>query len=224
MARIIPTQTKSLTIGGRREPKYLFPTVSTSGSFSWQDGDSNSYNASTDTYVYDKVGSVGLNFSTTGTVITDYNSATDNRYGLLRFGGIESTFATPSTVTVTAASLDLNVDTEGQGFDIFNLLKTGINFSTVTATSLGTMVAGTDYTSIAMGSWPGQDTFTGAINIVLDNATVQGWIRNSSSNLGMWQMATDIPNGDGQQVSSVETVTQSHRPKLNVTYTGSGLA
>ena len=224
MARIIPTQTKSLNIGGRREPKYLFPTVSTSGSFSWQDGDSNSYNASTDTYVFDKAGSVGLNFSTTDTVITDYNSATDNRYGLLRFGGIESAFATPSTVTVTAASLDLYVDTEGQGFDIFNLLKTGVNFATVTATSLGTMTAGTDYTAVAMGNWPGEDTYVGAINVVLDNATVQGWIRNSSNNLGMWQMATDIPNGDGQQVSSVEAATQSQRPKLNVTYTGSGLA
>ena len=206
-------------LGGRRQIKYE-PVVTVppvAGWTSFQEG-TDSYTGASDTYIQQGANE-GSNFSTAATVIVDAN-ASDERFGLWRWDDLDAAFDDNTVVTVTSASIDFNVTSEGQGM-ILNDLLTDYTFSTITWTN-STPVSGTDISLSAVGIWPGDNGYTGPINIILDNATVQRWITNPSTNYGLWGYAAGTDPLDGQQVESDNAATVANRPKLNIAYTEPG--
>ncbi|MDH3928861.1 MAG: hypothetical protein OEV22_13060 [Deltaproteobacteria bacterium] len=175
-----------------------------------------SYAGTSDTYVQS-----GANESTNrgsdATVITDKN-ASNERFGLTKFGSIEDAFTDNTAVTVTSASIEIDITAEGQGMALHTMLLSWTESTTWTSgNGAGTFDGGTGYMLSSLGSWPGDNNFTGKIEIVLDSQTVQDWINTPASNLGMWMIGTHPT--DGQQHSSAEATTSTDRPKLQIAYT-----
>ncbi len=193
----------------------MTPDVPVADWISFQEG-VDSYAGTTDTYVQS-----GSNESTDRgsavTVVTDKN-ASNERFGLTKFGSIEDAFTDNTAVTVTSASIELDITAEGQGMALHTMLLSWTESTTWTSgNGAGTFTGGTGYMLSSFGSWPGDDGFTGKIEIELDSQTVQDWINTPASNNGMWMIGTHPT--DGQQHSSAEATTSTDRPKLQIAYT-----
>lgn len=222
-AKFFPSQRNWLIqrLGGRREPKYI-PVVAdpppVSGWSSFQPG-TDSYDDYLDTYIQEGANET-TNYETAATVIVDAN-ASDERYGLWRWSGVNGAglsghFNDNTTTRVTSASIDFEVTSQGEGM-VLNELLTDYDFTSITWSN-STPVSGTDMTLSAVGIWPGDDGYTGPINIVLDATTVERWIRHPESNLGLWGYAAGTDPLNGQQVSSDDEPTIADRPRLTIAW------
>ena len=218
-AKFFPPIIQIARLGGRREVKHPYvapaaPTIPVSGWSSFRSGE-NSYTDYVDTYIQQGANE-GVNNETTTTIIIDAN-ASDERFGLLKWGGagLSASFNDSTTLRVTSASIDFNITAEGEGF-IFNELLTDYDFTTITWTN-STPVSGTDMTLSAFGIWAGDAGQTGAYNITVDIATVERWIRYPESVLGIWAYAAGTDPLNGQQITS-DNGTLADRPKLNIAW------
>lgn len=219
-AKFFPPNTPLLRLGGRREIKYPTvviepPAVPVSGWTSFRSGE-NGYTDYVDTYIREGTNE-GINYETAATVIMDAN-ASDERFGLLKWGGagLSAAFNDNTTLRVTSASIDFTITAEGEGF-IFNELLTDYDFTTITWTN-STPVSGTDIALSAFGIWDGDFGQTGDYNITVDIATVERWIRHPESVLGIWGYAAGSNPLNGQQISSDDEPTVADRPKLNIAW------
>lgn len=179
----------------------------------------NSYSGTKDTYV-NQGANEGVNYGSATSLISDKN-VSDERFTLLKWSGLNS--LVPSGATILTATMELYVNTEGQGFDAHKIIGKTWDEDTVTWTNLGGMdLDDVDASADKVARWSGVDTYTGAITLDLDPDVVQDWVDNPSNNNGLWIIATHAD--DGQQLTSSEGVTQSLRPKLTITYytTGTG--
>jgi hypothetical protein len=187
----------------------------TAGWVSFQEGVA-SYAGTTDTYVQSGANE-GTNRGSEVTVVTDKN-ASNERFGLTKFDDISAAFTDHTAVTVTSASLELDITAEGQGMALHTMLLGWTESTTWTSgNGAGTFDGGTGYMLSSLGSWPGNNDYTGPITIDLDNQTVQDWINTPGSNKGMWMIGTHPT--DGQQHSSKDATTSTDRPKLTIAYT-----
>lgn len=218
-AKSFPPKIQLLRLGGRREVKYETvviepPAVPVSGWSSFRSGE-NSFTDYVDTYIREG-SNEGTNYETAATVIIDAN-ASDERFGLLKWGGagLSAAFNDNTTLRVTSASIDFNITAEGEGF-IMNELLTDYDFTTITWTN-STPVSGTDMTLSAFAIWAGDAGQTGAYNITVDIATVERWIRHPESCLGLWAYAAGTDPLNGQQITS-DNGTLADRPKLNIAW------
>ena len=218
-AKFFPPIIQIARLGGRREVKHPYvapaaPVIPVSGWSSFRSGE-NSYTDYVDTYIRES-SNESVNYETASTVIIDAN-ASDERFGLLKWGGagLSASFNDSTTLRVTSASIDFNITAEGEGF-IFNELLTDYDFTTITWTN-STPVSGTDMTLSAFGIWAGDAGQTGAYNITVDIATVERWIRYPESALGIWAYAAGTDPLNGQQITS-DNGTLADRPKLNIAW------
>ena len=218
-AKFFPPIIQIARLGGRREVKFphvvVIPSVvPVSGWSSFRSGE-NSYTDYVDTYI-NQGANEGINYETATTVIIDAN-VSDERFGMLRWGGagLSAAFNDNTTLRVTSASIDFNVTSQGEGM-ILNELLTDYDFTTITWTN-STPVSGTDIALSAFGIWPGDINQTGAYNITVDIATVERWIRHPESALGLWAYAAGTDPLNGQQITS-DNGTLADRPKLNIAW------
>ena len=181
----------------------------------------NGYVGSSDTYI--DGGQPTTNFEGLSTMISDRQTTIDlERYTIEQWNDLGSMFgASSANVVVSEASIDYVVGVEGQGFSLHEWTSAAsINFDTVTYNDLdGTLreSGNESYNTTAFGTWPGQDTFTGSINVPVSASVIQSWVRGTSLYdpiiIGIGSHASD-----GQQLSSVE-VHEQFRPQLNIVYT-----
>ena len=181
----------------------------------------NGYTGSLDTYI--DGGSPTTNYEGLSTMISDRQSTIDlERYTIEQWNDLGSMFgASSGNVVVSEASIDYVVGVEGQGFSLHEWTSAAsINFATVTYNNLdGTLrnSGNESYDTTAMGTWPGNDNFTGSVNVPVSASIIQSWIRGTNA-YDPVMIGIGIHPTDGQQLSTTETH-QEFRPQLNVTYT-----
>lgn len=137
---------------------------------------------------------------------------TDQRKILLKF----DISSIPATAKVVSATLELYINTEGQGIALYPILtQNWTEASTYNSVTGGINDDGTEASATA-GCIVGQnlDGVTGTIRCNLNPANVQAWVNGSQANYGWLIENTDITGGDGVQIDSREGVTASRRPKL----------
>ena len=209
-------------LGGRRQVKYetvvIVPPVA--GWTSFQQG-TNSYTGTTDTYVQSGANE-GTDRSTALTIFSDKNPA-DERFGLTRFDDLSAAFTDHTAVTVTSASIDLYITSEGQGMAIYTMLMDWADTDTWTSRNAsGLFTGGTGYMLSSLGGYGAE--YDGVLNqfitVDLDAQTVQDWIRDPGANKGMFMIGTDA--ADGQQHASADNGTAANRPILHLAYTEPG--
>ena len=185
----------------------------------------NGYNGAKDTYIDGKTTSNEniTNYSTLSTMISDrQTSITQDRYTIEIYEDLGSMFGPSSgNVVVSDASLDYVVGVEGQGFTLHQITTAAtIDIETVTYQTLdGTLrnSGNESYDTTAMGTWPGNDGFTGTVTVPISSSVIQSYIRGTNTAQPGW-IGIGVDVADGQQLSSVEAHIE-FRPQLNVTYT-----
>jgi hypothetical protein len=175
-----------------------------------------SYADTTDTYVDDANPTTSYATDTTFTVDNTTAGGGSRQWGLLRFGELSGAFIDNTAVTVTSASLDLEVIAEGQGMDIFTSIIQWDDTDTYNSNTNVT-VADTGYHSTStIGVWAGNNNYTGPINIVLNAQAVQDWINDPTNNFGM--VMRNTVNRDGSDFASSDNGTSTFRPRLQLAY------
>ncbi len=179
------------------------------------------YTSAKDTYI--DGGTPTVNYSSLPAMISD-KQTTDalERYTIEIYEDLGTMFGPSSgNVVVTDANIDYVVGVEGQGLTLHQITTAAdIDIDTVTYNTLdGTLInSGNEaYDTTAMGTWLGQDTFTGTINIPVSASIIQSFIRGTNTAQPGWFGIGSHPT-DGQQLSSVDAEIE-HRPQLNITYT-----
>ena len=170
----------------------------------------NSYPGAMDTYIWDA--EVNIDHGGDQTIVQDIN-AVDERRTLLKF----DLSSIPDSSRIVSAKIDFNVEVEGQGFSMYQMLKSWD--SSDTYNSIGGAHFQADDVDAMCNSdayWPGNDTYTGPISIPIPVSTIQQWRDGVNINNG-WLMNADHPS-DGQQLASSENTTQNSRPKLVIQY------
>ena len=175
----------------------------------FQDG-LNDYTGTRDTYIYDSSPDTVRGSETT--IIQDINTS-DERRSLLLF----DLTSIPTGATINSAELQFYVSAEGQGFNMYRMLKAW-DEATISYTSNGGHFEADDVDaeSSVNANWPGNDGYTGYITVTVPAATIEDWIDGTLTNNGWMMIATD--SDDGQQLVSREGTTQERRPKLTVEY------
>jgi hypothetical protein len=197
--------------GTTRTDDVTITVTSNTSMVMFQDG-VNGYTGTRDTYTYDV--SPGTVRGSETTMVQDKNP-TDDRLSLLSF----DLSSIPANATITSASLDFYVDTEGQGFNMHRM-KVAWDEATTTFTSIGNRhyaADDVDAEAAVDANWPGVDTYVGPITVPVQTSTIKDWIDGTMTNNGWLMIATDP--ADGQQLRTREHPTVAHRPKLSVTYT-----
>ena len=148
---------------------------------SFREGES-SYASTTDTYV----DSVNPTTSYANATIMMVDGATGDQHGLLRFGELSGAFIDHTAVVVLSAGLDLEVIREGRGAIMHSSILQW-NETDTWNSNPDISIADTGYYSISsMGTVANANNFTGPVNTVINAQQVQDWIRDPSSNFGIW--------------------------------------
>lgn len=130
----------------------------------------------------------------------------------------------PTNAIVTGAKLDLYINTEGLGMEVYRMLQ---NWGTNTVANdfagrilhNDVMASSTLMGRVVTPAGAGLDTFVGFVRINLDPGQVQEWITNPANNLGVVvQAPEEDATGDGVQIDSMEGATQARKPRLTITY------
>ncbi len=181
------------------------------------------YTAGEDTYWWQGGAGSSIDYSSSAaTIISDVNVG-DERFGYHKWGGLDS--GVPAGATITSVEIDMYVNTEGQGFAMYQLLRAfdqTDSYDSLIAKGFSLDRDDTDVSSTVAASWPGDDGYVGAITVSsTDNlvSLVQSWVDTPSSNHGFLVVATHA--SDGQQIRSNEYETVADRPLLRITYTAS---
>lgn len=180
----------------------------------FQEG-TNGYAGTSDTYIWSLSTEQGNAKGTETTFVCDYNSGTDERYGLLKF----DLSSIPPQATIIGCDLYLNINTEGQFFELRKMYQPWNESSTYT--SLGGLPAfdDVDAASVPDAVHGNYDTIQGTgvfVQIKIPVATVQAWVDGTIANEGWVVYGTTNP--DGLQFASSENATASDRPRLVVRY------
>jgi tartrate-resistant acid phosphatase type 5 len=178
------------------------------------------YAGNIDTYLSQN--NTTTNYGGAATLISDGDdpSGRDKR-ALLKW----NVSAIPSTKTVTAASIKLNVvDVSSQTYEVYQLKRnwtesgsTWVNYASGAAWATAGASGSSDRGTTVLGTFTG--TSRGSYTIVLNTAgvaLVQGWVTGSIASQGVIIM--DAANSNGLDVSSSEAGTVAARPRLIVTY------
>jgi hypothetical protein len=131
----------------------------------------------------------------------------------------------PTTKTVVGAYLELYINTEGQGFYLYNMLVTWAESATWGANfGANGITLGTDCGSTPMAELPftsvgnGLDGYVGSIRVNFNTAAalaiIQGWVTTPATNFGFCIKAH--ADGDGSQFDTREGATVARRPKITV--------
>lgn len=223
-SELVTTQGSS----GARTPLFMYERVfETPVKASFQNG-SDGYSGCQDTYIDQTATGAAntTNFSTATSMVMDidfsvYPTISRYRQSLIKW----DISAIPTNATVIGAYLDLYISNEGKQFALYKMLQDwnaatityansgGIALDNVEAVSTPDALFGTTLASGAL------DTYTGFVKVNLPISTVQSWVTSPSTNFGY--MGTGGPNettGDGLQIESCESLTQSRKPKLNIIY------
>jgi hypothetical protein len=181
------------------------------------------YTGGEDTFWWQGGAGAGTDYSTAVSIISD-KSASDERFAYHKWGGLDALI--PVGSTVSEVEIDLYVNTEGQGMDMHELLSAfdpTLSYNDLITAGKSLALNDVDVASAASANWVGLDTYVGPITLPSTAelvALVQSWVDDDAANNGVLAVATHA--SDGQQVDSNESVTQTRRPLLRVTYTNPG--
>jgi hypothetical protein len=201
-----------------RYPLFRYDRISAAPTtITFQEGVSptGAYAGTLDTYIWDTNPTTDNGAGTSMVVDTAIGVETDQRKALLKF----DISAIPTTAKVVSATLELYINTEGQGWKFHKMLVTWGESSTYNSLTAGIDNDGTDAATAAdCINGINLDTLTGTTrnNMLVD--TVQAWVSNPSSNFGWVIEQIDSSTGDGVQFDTSEGATASRRPKLTVKY------
>lgn len=130
----------------------------------------------------------------------------------------------PTNAIVTGAKIDVYVNTEGLGLEVYRMIS---NWGVGTvANDFGGRILHNDVhaSSTLMGrivtpAAGGLDNVVGFFRINLLISEVQGWVTTPASNIGiMLQAPEEDTTGDGVQIDSMEGAVQAQKPKLTISY------
>jgi hypothetical protein len=154
-----------------------------------------------------------------GTANGSIQAHTQDRVTLLKFSDLS---LIPSTATIIDAKLRIYINTEGKGFQINRMKTSWTDSSTWTSLSNGVFPSdGTKAEPVKDAYVPTSilDTYTGYFTVNIPTTTVQGWINGTITNNGWAILGDELDlTGDGLQLDSVESVTQTRKPMLIVSY------
>lgn len=187
----------------------------------------NSYSGAQDTFIASAAGAEqSEDNSADPTFVVDYDSASDERLGLLKF----DISTIPAGSIVVGADLEVYIAVEGQFFELYEMYMDWVD--TDTYSSLGRLPAfdDVDAASTPIGGWTfgNWDTITGAtsigsgagtvgnIRLKMPASVIQNWVDGVKENKGWVFYGTT--NVDGLQFASSEATTESQRPTLYVRY------
>jgi large repetitive protein len=191
--------------------------ASCSGVFSYQEGDSNSYSGTRDTYI------------TSGSATTNYGSSPDitidgspyNIRGLIKFDQVigKAFNQIPENSTINNANLTFQISDAG---DLVNVYEISENWTEAEAT-YNNRLTGTAWGSTGCSGSPSrlttlEDSFVspslGAYTINV-SSSMKDWTSGNSQNYG-WVF--DMPTSNGINIRSSDYSVQSERPLLMVDY------
>jgi hypothetical protein len=207
---------RAINSGGSSAYSNIDCETTTNGpiTISLQDG-VNGYSGTRDTYTDNTAGSEGTVRGAELEIIQDIDPADpDERRSLLLF----DLSSIPDGTVIQSAELQLYVNTEGQGFNMYRMFAAW-NEASVTYASLGNRhfaPNGTDAETAVNASWTGVDGYTGFITVAIPAPTIQAWVSGTLTNNG-WLMTALHPD-DGQRQDSRESATISRRPRLTIVY------
>lgn len=147
------------------------------------------------------------------------NAHTQDRQVLLKFTDLSGI---PNGATIVDAKLRIYINTEGQSLQVNRMLTAWLGTSTWT--SLGGIFPddGSDAVAVKDARVPGavMDTYLGFFTVNIPVATIQGWKDGTLTNEG-WTIQEDSADttGDGFQMDSAESATQTRKPMLIIGYT-----
>jgi hypothetical protein len=196
-----------------------FSGASCSGVFSYQEGDSNSYSGTRDTYI--DSGSANSNYANSD-VLVDGSPAYQR--GLIKFDNVigRAYYQIPENSTINNANITLQISDTGDLTSIYQVLENW----TETGATYNNRLTSTAWGSSGCGGSPSrsttlEDSFTasstGTYTMNITNS-FKSWISGASQNYG-WVF--DIPTSNGINIRSSEYSTQSERPLLMVDYQAS---
>jgi hypothetical protein len=144
---------------------------------------------------------------------------TQDRAILLAFTDLT---AIPAGATIIDAKLRLYINTEGKGFQVHRMKIGWTGSSTWTSLSNGVFPdAGVDAEAAKDSYVPTSalDTYLGFFTVNIPVSTITNWINGSYTNNG-WIILQDQADatGDGLQIDSSESATQSRKPMLIISY------
>ena len=195
---------------------WSFQGASCSGTFSYQEGDSNSYSGTRDTYI--DSGFPTTNYANSDVLVD--GSPTLQR-GLIKFENIigRNYYQIPENSTINNANLTFYVSDTGDLTSVYQVLE---NWTESQAT-YNNRLTGTSWSTSGCSGNPSRasssdDSFTasstGAYTIDISNS-INSWVSGTTENYG-WVF--DIPTSNGINIRSSEYTTQSQRPLLMVDY------
>ncbi|MGY4884300.1 MAG: DUF2341 domain-containing protein [Nanobdellota archaeon] len=195
---------------------WIFEGDSCSGVFSYQEGDSNSYSGTRDTYITS--GAATTNYGTSNGIIVDGSPTSDR--GLIKFDNIigRSFYQIPENSTIINANLTFYISDTGDQVSVYQILENWTeNEATYNNRLTGTAWGSTGCASSPSRSTALEDSFTassiGAYTINITNST-KSWV-SGSQNYGL---VFNMPTSNGINIRSSEYSTQSERPLLTVAY------
>jgi len=196
-----------------------FQGSSCSGTISYQEGDSNSYSGTEDSYITS--GAPTTNYGTSNSIIIDGSPTSDR--GLIKFNNIvgRAFNQIPENSTINNANLTFYVSDTGDAVSTYQVLENW----TESQVTYNNRLTSTVWSSVGCSSTPSrssslEDTFTassiGSYTINVTNS-MKSWV-SGSSNYG-WVF--NMPTSNGISIRSSEYSTQSERPILMVDYQAS---
>ncbi|MBD3252206.1 DNRLRE domain-containing protein, partial [Candidatus Pacearchaeota archaeon] len=212
--------TRILDAGARVEWNYIhfsWTGESCSGTVGFQDGDSNDYSETEDTYIHSDFGT--SNYGSESSIIID--GSPDSLRGLIRFGDIlgKRFNQVPENSTILGANITLEVYDTGNQVTVYEVLE---NWTESEAT-YNNRLSGTQWGSGGCSAPPSrsassEDSFTagseGSYTFDIINA-MKRWVNGTSYNYGV---VLDMPTSNGISINSSEYSNQQVRPKLSVQF------
>ncbi len=195
---------------------WSFEGAPCSGTFSYQEGDANSYSSTADTYISSSTPT--SNYGSLTGILVDGSPSSDR--SLIKFDNLigKGFNQVPENSTITNANLTIYISDTGDAVNVYQILE---NWTENEAT-YNNRLTGTSWTSSGCSASPSRATnpdasftasTTGAYTLNITNS-LKSWVVNSQ-NFG-WVF--DMPTSNGINIRTSEYSTQTERPLLMVDY------